>query len=188
MANIINKVEKAKYRIEKQRRENENKLKTNKNENTKQTKALGPSVISKKILFKKSSELARASNFYRIALEFQENDTYFLTEYALFLFFWEQFDEAEIYFLRTLDIDPNQLEALKTYGSLLLSFHNKLGTHFLSRFGFINQQQAVLKNFLSKKIGEIEASESLKNIENGNLNILKKYQLFPLQNNFNQTL
>ena len=138
-ANIINRVEKAQYRIKKQK---------------------------KKIqLFEELPQLKRANNYYEQVIQKNPTETSFLTEYAQYLNFWEQFSKAEIIFLNSLEIDPNQTEALNGFASLLKDTFPKYCGHFKARADNINSQQEIIKRFMSKQIKSEEAVLNLRKID-----------------------
>ena len=61
----------------------------------------------------------RANRYFLYSIDMDRQDPVTLYHYALFLEQCEKYDLAEDHYLRVLEIDPNFIEALHSYGSLL---------------------------------------------------------------------
>ena len=149
-AEILNRMEKCSYRLNKSRVEDS--LTNNQN-------------------------LIRARTYYLQALNKYPMDTQLLLSYAQFLKFWGNISEAEEYFLRALEIDANLLEGLQHYGKLLLSLKSKesFGSILMTRHSNIVSQQNLIDNLLQKKISASEAAKMLKQVEERNNNSVQEF-------------
>jgi tetratricopeptide (TPR) repeat protein len=133
-ADIINKVEKATFRINKQKGVNNISLNNN---------------------------LTRAKDYYVRALKLKPEDTNLLAEFAQFLYFWGEVSGAEENYLNALEVDPNHLVALQNYGKMLLNQSKKIGNSFLTRYAHVSGQQSVIESFMHKNVSASQAVDKL---------------------------
>eukprot|EP01091_Cochliopodium_minus_P014411 TRINITY_DN4888_c0_g1_i1.p1 TRINITY_DN4888_c0_g1~~TRINITY_DN4888_c0_g1_i1.p1 ORF type:complete len:1176 (-),score=401.59 TRINITY_DN4888_c0_g1_i1:28-3555(-) len=184
-ANIINKVEKAKFRI-KNRKDTKDNLRDRDTSRGESSRDLLADPLTT------NDNLIRASKYYEQAINLLHMDTTLLAEYAQFLYFWGDVTRAEEYFLRSLEVDPNQIKTLQTYGNLLLKQGSKIGSSFLTRFGHISGQQSIIEKFLSNSITSSQAAEKLKQIESEHENFTNSFSdsvnLILKTSNLNTTL
>ena len=89
-----------------------------------------------------------------------------LTEYAKFSDQWGDTDQAEDYFLRALEIDPNYTDALTRYADLLIYRRNlnSIGNAFHERAQKIEKIKGIIKDWKNTSLGLEDAQNKIEAI------------------------
>lgn len=88
--------------------------------------------------------LQRGKQYFQSAIRYDANNFLIFRDYAIFLEHLEDLDGAEEYYLRSLTLNPNQMEGLRRYGAFLRTFRrdHDAATPFFDRYKVICEQFA----------------------------------------------
>ena len=88
--------------------------------------------------------LQRGKQYYLSAIRYDANNYLIFRDYAIFLEHLEDLDGAEEYYLRSLTLNPNQMEGLRRYGAFLRTFRGdrEAATRFFDRYKVICEKFA----------------------------------------------
>ncbi len=88
--------------------------------------------------------LQRCKQYFQSAIRYDSNNFLIFRDYAIFLEHLEDLDGAEEYYLRSLTLNPNQMEGLRRYGAFLRTFRrdHDAATPFFDRYKVICEQFA----------------------------------------------
>jgi tetratricopeptide (TPR) repeat protein len=103
--------------------------------------------------------LQRGKQYFQSAIRYDSNNFMIFRDYAIFLEHLEDLDGAEEYYLRSLTLNPNQMEGLRRYGAFLRTFRGDpdAATPFFDRYKVICEQFA---EGLGDKSGAMVAPQS----------------------------
>ncbi len=88
--------------------------------------------------------LQRGKQYFQSAIRYDSNNFMIFRDYAIFLEHLEDLDGAEEYYLRSLTLNPNQMEGLRRYGAFLRTFRGdaEAAAPFFERYKVICEQFA----------------------------------------------